>query len=108
MCFEPSAMSNPWVSVVGTAAATCSMASFVPQIVKIVREHDASAVSLRMYMVTVVGFGFWITYGLMIASWPVVVSNAISLALSGAILALKWRLSSRPATAGARPARGSA
>ncbi len=79
-------------SVIGVAAATCSMVSFLPQIIKILREHDASAVSFRMYVVTVTGFAFWIAYGLLIGSWPVAVSNTISLAMAGAVLALKIRI----------------
>jgi len=77
--------------VIGTGAALCSMTSFVPQIAKIVRERDAASVSLKMYAVTVTGFSLWIAYGLMIGSWPVAASNLVCLALSGAILALKWR-----------------
>jgi MtN3 and saliva related transmembrane protein len=75
----------------GTCAALCSMASFVPQIIKIRRERDASSVSLRMYAVTVTGFTLWILYGLLIASWPVIGANAVCLALSATVLALKWR-----------------
>jgi MtN3 and saliva related transmembrane protein len=78
--------------VVGTGAALCSMTSFVPQIIKIVRERDASSVSLRMYAVTVTGFSLWITYGLMTRAWPIVGSNGVCLLLSATILALKWRL----------------
>ena len=80
-----------FADVVGTGAALCSMASFVPQIVKIVRERDASAVSLRMYAVTVTGFALWIAYGVLTRAWPVVGSNAVCLLLSATILALKWR-----------------
>ncbi|TAL32522.1 SemiSWEET family sugar transporter [Phenylobacterium sp.] len=79
--------------LVGTGAALCSMASFTPQIVKIVRERDASAVSLRMYAVTVTGFILWTAYGLMTGSWPVAASNIVCLALSATILVLKWRFS---------------
>jgi len=79
--------------LVGTGAALCSMASFVPQIAKLRRERDASSVSLRMYAVTVTGFTLWTTYGLMIGSWPVAASNIVCLALSATILALKWRFS---------------
>jgi MtN3 and saliva related transmembrane protein len=78
-------------NVIGTGAALCSMASFVPQILKIRRERDASSVSLRMYAVTVTGFTLWILYGCLIASWPVIGSNAVCLVLSATILVLKWR-----------------
>lgn len=67
------------------------MASFTPQIAKILRERDAASVSLRMYAVTVTGFSLWIAYGLTIDSWPIAASNAVCLALSGTVLALKWR-----------------
>jgi len=82
--------------LVGTLAALCSMASFVPQIAKIWRERDAASVSLRMYVVTVTGFILWTAYGVLIESWPVVASNTVCLALSAAILTLKWRFSGKP------------
>jgi len=82
-------------SIVGTLAALCSMTSFVPQIVKIWRDRDTSEISLRMYLITVTGFSLWIAYGVLTRSWPVAVSNAICLVLSGAILTLKWRFSRR-------------
>ena len=83
------------VDVVGVAAGLCSMASFVPQILKILRERDAEAVSMRMYVVTVTGFLLWIAYGALLRSWPVWLSNTINLALAAAILALKFRYGPR-------------
>jgi len=82
-------------NIVGTFAALCSMTSFVPQIVKIWRDRDASEISLRMYLITVTGFSLWIAYGVLTRSWPVAVSNTICLGLSGAILTLKWRFGRR-------------
>jgi MtN3 and saliva related transmembrane protein len=79
------------VNAVGTAAAVCSMVSFVPQIVRILRERDATSVSLRMYAVSVTGFALWIGYGAMIEGWPIVGANSVCLVLSATILALKWR-----------------
>ena len=81
------------VSLVGAAAALCSMASFTPQIVKIWRERDASSVSLRMYVVTVTGFCLWTAYGVMQGAWPIIVANSVCLGFSATILLLKWRFS---------------
>lgn len=89
------------LNVVGTGAALCSMTSFVPQVVKIWRERDASSVSLRMYVVTVTGFSLWIAYGAMLKSWPLLGSNTVCLALSAAILVLKLRFGGEPE--GTRP-----
>lgn len=84
-------MNDLVVNGVGVAAALCSMASFVPQAAKIIRERDASSVSLRMYVVTVVGFSLWLAYGALLGSWPLMASNAVSLTLAGLILVLKLR-----------------
>lgn len=89
--------------IIGTGAALCSMTSFVPQIAKIRRERDASSVSFKMYAVTVTGFSLWIAYGFLIGSWPIAVSNMICLALSAAILVLKWRYGSGAALATGEP-----
>ena len=79
------------VNVIGTAAGLCSMASFTPQLVKIAREKQAEGVSLRTYVVNVVGFVLWVAYGVLLGSWPVAASNAVNLLLAGAILILRWR-----------------
>lgn len=80
------------VDGLGLAAALCSMVSFAPQLIKIWREKDARSVSLRMYLVTVAGFSLWFAYGLVIGRWPIALSNAVCLLISGAILVLKLRL----------------
>lgn len=84
---------SPLASIIGTAAALCSMTSFAPQIAKIWKERDASSVSLRMYVVTVTGFVLWTIYGWLIESWPVIGANTVCLAMSATVLALKWRFS---------------
>ena len=79
------------VNGIGTAAGLCSMASFTPQLIKIAREKQAEGVSLRTYVVTVIGFMLWIVYGVLLGSWPVAASNTVNIVLAGAILALRWR-----------------
>ena len=68
------------------------MLSFVPQIVKMVREQDAEGVSLKMYALTIFGFCCWTTYGVLSGAWPVAASNAICVALTVAIFTLRLRL----------------
>jgi MtN3 and saliva related transmembrane protein len=77
---------------IGAVAACFSMASFAPQIIKIWRNRDASAVSLRTCSLTVSGFALWTAYGLVIGSWPVTVSNTICLAMAATVLVMKIRL----------------
>ncbi|HEX8232996.1 MAG TPA: SemiSWEET transporter [Caulobacteraceae bacterium] len=79
------------IDIVGGAAGACSMASFVPQIVKILRERRAEAISRRMYVVTVTGFSLWTAYGVMLKSWPIMVTNSVCLGLTATILALRLK-----------------
>jgi MtN3 and saliva related transmembrane protein len=82
-------MSEWPVTFLGMAAGLCTTGSLVPQVLKTLRERDTSAISLRMYLVLIVGFVLWIAYGLIIASWPVVIFNGISLVLGGVMVWLK-------------------
>jgi MtN3 and saliva related transmembrane protein len=79
------------VEVIGVGAAVCSTTSFVPQLVKLIRDRTAEAVSAPMFMLTIAAFSLWSAYGVMVKSWPLVLSNLVSLALSAAILVLKLR-----------------
>ena len=84
-------MNSVWINAVGIAAGLCSMASFIPQILKISRERDASGVSLRMFAVTCTAFALWTLFGALQNSWPIVVSNAVCLVLASAIVVLRLR-----------------
>ena len=84
-------MSPLLINAVGAIAALCTIVSFVPQIIKILRERDASSVSLRMYVFTVSAFSLWTAYGIMLQAWPLVLANSVSLALAATALVCKWR-----------------
>jgi MtN3 and saliva related transmembrane protein len=70
------------------AAAIGSVASFVPQLVAVFRDRSVAGVSSSMYAIAVVTFALWTGYGWMIGAWPLIVSNAASLALALLILAV--------------------
>lgn len=77
------------VTMVGAVAGIASTASFLPQVVKVLRTRDTKSISVGMYVVTVTAFALWVTYGAMLGEWPLMVSNGISLVLSAFILAMK-------------------
>lgn len=78
-------------NIIGTLAALCSISSFAPQAIKIWREKDASAVSLKTYSLTVSCFVLWVAYGVLIKAWPLIVANGCALAMASLVLAMKWR-----------------
>lgn len=81
-------MNPEWL---GAIAATLTTLSFVPQAVKTIRSRDTGGISLWMYIAFTIGVAFWFGYGLMLHSWPMIVSNAITFVLATTILALKVR-----------------
>jgi MtN3 and saliva related transmembrane protein len=81
-------MNMEWL---GYVAATLTTAAFVPQAVKTIRSRDTRSISLGMYVVFTIGIVFWFGYGLVLDSWPMIVSNAITFVLASTILALKIR-----------------
>ena len=81
-------MKGEWL---GFVAATLTTASFVPQAAKIIRTRRTQDVSLLMYVAFTVGIGFWLAYGILLDSWPMIIANVITLALSLTILCLKLR-----------------
>ena len=80
-----------WTDWTGYAAATMTTLSFVPQAWLSFRSRDLSAISLGMYSIFTVGVALWLVYGIFLGAWPIIVANAITLALSASILSLKLR-----------------
>jgi MtN3 and saliva related transmembrane protein len=82
--------------LIGYLAAVLTTVSFVPQAWHTFRTRDVAGISLGMYSVFALGVALWLVYGLLLAAWPIVVANAITLALALAILAMKLRYRSAP------------
>ena len=77
--------------LVGYAAATLTTLAFIPQTLKSLQTRDMSGVSLGMYSLFTLGVGFWLIYGVMLESWPIIIANTITLGLAGTVLFLKLR-----------------
>jgi MtN3 and saliva related transmembrane protein len=82
-------MSRMPIDLVGYIAAILTTIAFVPQVLTSLRTRDLSGVSLPMYSIFTAGVAMWLAYGVILGSWPIIVANAITLALSGTVLALK-------------------
>jgi MtN3 and saliva related transmembrane protein len=76
---------------VGYAAAMLTTLAFVPQAVKTIRSKDTHGISLVMYVMFTIGVGLWLAYGFVLMSWPMILCNAVTLALAATILVLKLR-----------------
>ena len=77
--------------IIGYLASVCSVTSFVPQVMKVVRSGDTAAISARMYTVTVIGFALWSTFGILRQEWPIILTNTACFFLAGYILFRKLK-----------------
>ena len=53
------------------------------------RTRDVSGISLGMYSAFTLGVALWMVYGVILREWPIVLANAVTLALASVILATK-------------------
>jgi MtN3 and saliva related transmembrane protein len=83
--------SSAGVEMLGFAAAFCTTAAFVPQLVRVLRLRTARDISLPTFVMFTAGVFLWLLYGIDIGSKPVIVSNGVTLAISASILILKLR-----------------
>lgn len=73
----------------GYLAASLTTLSFVPQAMLTLRTRDVHGISLGMYSAFTLGVALWLAYGVLIGEWPIIVANALTLALAATILVMK-------------------
>tara|TARA_R100000501_G_C2514230_1_gene44408 strand:+ start:225 stop:506 length:282 start_codon:yes stop_codon:yes gene_type:complete len=90
--------------LLGLVAAFLTTASFVPQAVLVLRTRNTDGLSLYMYILFTTGVSFWLVYGVLIGSLPIIIANIITVVLASMILTVKLMntLSARRAATRAR------
>jgi MtN3 and saliva related transmembrane protein len=75
----------------GYTAAVCTTLAFIPQALKVLREHDTRSLSLSMYVIFNVGVYLWAAYGFVKDDGALIGANLCTAVLSTAILIAKLR-----------------
>lgn len=78
-------------TLVGLAAGFLTTIAFVPQVQKIWATKSAKDVSQKTFLAFTLGVALWLCYGILKQELPIIVWNAITLVLAGAILAMKMK-----------------
>jgi MtN3 and saliva related transmembrane protein len=97
-------MNTPWIpnDWLGYLAASLTTPSFVPQALLTLRTRDVHGISAVMYSVFTIGVALWLAYGWRSGDWPIIIANAVTLALAATILTIKlvveWQQRSAPPT----------
>ena len=79
------------IETIGFVAGGLTTLAFVPQVMKTWRSRSADGLSGIMLADFSVGLLLWIVYGFAIASWSLIVTNAITFSLTATLLVLKFR-----------------
>ena len=89
-------MSLNLADALGFLGAGCTTVSFVPQVLKVWQARSARDISAGMYGLFILGLVFWLAYGLMIGSWPILIANTLTIVLAAMVLWMKWRFERPP------------
>jgi MtN3 and saliva related transmembrane protein len=80
---------SPLIEATGAAGAVLTTLCWLPQALKVIREKETRAISLPATAAFTLGVVLWLIYGLAIGDWPLIGSNAVTLALMAVILTVK-------------------
>ncbi len=82
---------GPMVDVIGAVAGIMTTLAFVPQVVKTWRTRSTRDISLGMWLLFWLGVALWTVYGALLAAWPIIVANVLTLVLAGIVVVIKLR-----------------
>lgn len=78
-------------TIIGTAAAICTTASYVPQVRKTWQTQETGDLSLKMLLLLATGLTLWVCYGLINGDVVIVLANVASLLLLSSLIYWKIR-----------------
>jgi len=77
------------VTIIGYIAATLGTICWLPQVVKTWVSRETKDLSLWANLLMFVNLLLWLTYGILLDAWPLIVANLISILLVGSIVTAK-------------------
>ena len=80
--------------LVGHIAAFLTTSAFLVQAIKSFRTKDLSGISLGMYFIFALGVALWLSYGIALNNWPLILANSFTLTFALCILIMKIKQNS--------------
>ena len=84
-------MPSAVVDAIGATGAVLTTVCWLPQAIKVVRSRDTAALSLTGTVAFTIGIALWLIYGVALMDWPLIASDAVTLALMAVIVAMKLK-----------------
>jgi MtN3 and saliva related transmembrane protein len=82
-------------TIIGFAAGVLTAVSSLPQIIKVLKDKKAQAVSPVMFFVLLGGNALWCWYGILLGEMPIIVTNAFSVVCDLVMIVLNYRYSKK-------------
>lgn len=79
------------VQIIGGVSGFFTTAAFFPQAYKVYKTRDTESISLKMFIVLLVGLAGWVVYGFLLQQIPVIVPNIVTFLLATYILVMKLK-----------------
>ena len=76
-------------NILGMTAGGLTTVAFLPQVIKTWKTKSAADISSGMFVMFSSGVFLWLLYGFAIGASPIIIANAVTLALALLILILK-------------------
>ena len=77
--------------VIGSIAGILTTLCYMPQVYHCYKSKQVAGISMGMYSILTLGIGMWFAYGIMLMSWPLIISNIITLTMIFMIIVMKFR-----------------
>jgi MtN3 and saliva related transmembrane protein len=73
-------------NIIGIVAGIITSASMLPQLIKVLKEEDASSLSIVMICVLIAGLSLWVYYGVLKNELPIILSNSFAVLMNLTLL----------------------
>ena len=80
-----------FVDVLGYVAGLLTTLTFLPQVIKTVKEKSAKDVSLNMFLIAATNQVLWVIYGVLKKDLVIIMTNVLILVLSLTMIFLKLK-----------------
>ncbi|WP_432448152.1 SemiSWEET family sugar transporter [Aliiroseovarius marinus] len=78
-------------TLIGSLAGIVSTICWMPQTLRTWRTRQTKDLSLSTNLLVLLSVTLWLVYGIMLGAWPMVIANAIAMALVGSIIVAKLK-----------------
>lgn len=77
--------------LIGYAAGALTVASYAPQAVRVWRTRQVNDLSYGMFALLILACSLWVLFGILLTSWPIIITNTLAGLLNVAIFVAKIR-----------------